>query len=48
MSGAGRRIRCGFSALALAAGLGIGLIEHAAAGEMSFTVTIEQLTTDKR
>lgn len=28
-------------------GSGIGLIEHAAAGEMSFTVTIEQLTTEE-
>jgi hypothetical protein len=47
MSGAGKSIRCGISALALAAGSGIGLIEHAAADEMSFTVTIEQLTTEQ-
>jgi hypothetical protein len=47
MSGAGKSIRCGISALALVAGSGIGLIEHAAADEMSFTVTIEQLTTEQ-
>jgi hypothetical protein len=47
MSGAGKSIRCGISALALVMGSGIGLIEHATAGEMSFTVTIEQLTTEQ-
>lgn len=47
MSGAGKSIRCGISALALVMGSGIGLIEPAAAGEMSFTVTIEQLTTEE-
>jgi hypothetical protein len=47
MSGAGKSIRCGIGALALVAGIGIGLIEHAAADEMSFTVTIEQLTTEQ-
>jgi hypothetical protein len=47
MSGAGKSIRCGIGALALVTGSGIGLFEHAAAGEMSFTVTIEQLTTEE-
>ena len=47
MSGAGKSIRCGISALALVAGMDIGLIEHAAADEISFTVTIEQLTTEQ-
>jgi hypothetical protein len=46
MSGARKSIRCGISALALVAGVDIGLIGHAAAGEMAFTVTIEQLTTE--
>jgi hypothetical protein len=47
MSGAVKSIRCRISALALAAGSGIGLVEYAAADEMSFTVTIEQLTTEQ-
>jgi hypothetical protein len=36
----------GVGALALVAGVDIGLIGHAAASEMSFTITIEQLTTE--
>lgn len=47
MSGVGKSIRCGISALALAAGVDIALVELAAAGDMSFTVTIEQLTTEQ-
>jgi hypothetical protein len=47
MSGAGKSIRGGIGALALVMGSGIGLIERAAAGEMPFTVTIEQLTTEE-
>jgi hypothetical protein len=47
MSDAVNSIRCGISALALAAGMGIGPSEAAAADEMSFTVTIEQLTTEQ-
>lgn len=47
MSGARKSIRGGISVFALVAGVGIGLIESAAAGEMSFTVTIEQLTTEQ-
>jgi hypothetical protein len=46
MSGASPSIRCGIGALALVAGAGIGLIGPAGAGEATFTVTIEQLTTD--
>lgn len=45
MSGATQSIRWGISALALAAGLGLGA--PAVAGEMAFTVTIEQLTTEE-
>jgi hypothetical protein len=44
MSGATQSIRCGISAFALAAGL--GLVGPAVAGEAAFTVTIEQLTTE--
>jgi hypothetical protein len=47
MSDAVKSIRCGVSALALAAAVGIGLVGDAAADEMSFTVTIEQLTTEQ-
>jgi hypothetical protein len=47
MSGAVKSIRCGISVFAFVAGTGIGLIEQAAAEEMSFTVTIEQLTTEQ-
>jgi hypothetical protein len=48
MTGASmRRIARGVSALGLAAGLGAALAATAAAGEMSFTVTIEQLTTEQ-
>jgi hypothetical protein len=46
MSGAGKSMRCGISVFAFVAGIGIGLIEQAAADEMSFTVTIEQLTNE--
>ena len=37
----------GVSAVALVAGVDIGLIGPVAAGEMSFTVTVEQLTTEQ-
>jgi hypothetical protein len=47
MSGAAQSIRCGISALALVAGVGIGLMGPVSAGEMAFTVTIEQLTTEQ-
>ena len=47
MSGVGKGIRCGISALALVVGSGIGLVDHAVAGETAFTVTIEQLTTEQ-
>ena len=45
MSGAAQSIRWEISAFALAAGLGMGM--PAVAGEMAFTVTIEQLTTEE-
>jgi hypothetical protein len=48
MKGASRMgIRWGISALALAAAAGIVLAQQAVAGETSFTVTIEQLTTEQ-
>lgn len=47
MSGAHKSIRGGISAFALVSGISIGLIEQAAAGEIAFTVTIEQLTTEQ-
>jgi hypothetical protein len=40
-------IRQGASVLTLAVGLGLALATTAVAGEMSFTVTVEQLTTDQ-
>ncbi len=48
MKGAsGMGIRWGISALALVGAAGIGLAQQAVAGEASFTVTIEQLTTEQ-
>jgi hypothetical protein len=47
MTGAYRSIRWGISTLALTMGVGIGLAQQAAADEMAFMVTIEQLTTEQ-